>query len=79
MSRSKWKGPYLSTRLLKNKTLKDRSKELSRSSTIMPFFVGKIYEIHNGLKRIPLKVTSSMIGYKFGEFLMTKKVSRYNK
>lgn len=76
MSRSKWKGPYLDKSNLKN--LKEIKKDcfktmISRSSTILPKFINKTFEVHNGKKLNEIVVTEDMIGHKFGEFSPTRK------
>jgi ribosomal protein S19 len=74
MSRSKWKGPFLNTKTLKD--LKDKSKKINiatRNSNIVPTFVGQSFNIHNGKTYTKLTVTNEMIGHKFGEFSPTRK------
>lgn len=73
MSRSKWKGPYMNLSFSADKKVENGIKINTRTSTILPVFVGRIFEIHNGAKYVPVKVTASMIGHKFGEFVPTKK------
>ena len=53
MARSVWKGPFVHPSLLKKvekggDALKRPIKTWSRSSTIVPEFVGLKFEIHNG-------------------------------
>jgi small subunit ribosomal protein S19 len=83
MSRSLWKGPYIDKTLLQdlssklNFTGKQDSNFFqlethSRQSTIIPKFIGVLVKVHNGRKFISLKVTSEMVGYKFGEFVPTR-------
>jgi len=45
----------------------------SRRSTILPQFVGLKFQIHNGMKFIPITVSEEMIGHRFGEFALTRK------
>ena len=50
MSRSKWKGPFVNNTLLNKVKLTENKKEIqtkSRSSTVLPSFVGKCFKIHN--------------------------------
>ena len=78
MSRSVWKGPFVDMYLMKKaETVKssgrnDVIKTWSRRSTIMPQFVGLTFGVHNGKKFIPVTVTESMVGHKFGEFSPTR-------
>lgn len=71
---------YLKDSNLKKNTKKEKTKNLkkvfrtwSRSSTILPSFVGSTFEIHNGKTFMKLVVTKEMIGHKFGEFSLTRK------
>ena len=47
----------------------------SRRSVILPEFVGLNFQIHNGMKFIPITVTEDMIGHRFGEFSTTRKLT----
>ncbi len=78
MSRSLKKGPFVDQKLLK-KTQKakisgDRKaiKTWSRSSMIIPDFVGLTFAVHNGKKHIPVFITESMVGHRLGEFSSTR-------
>jgi len=51
----------------------------SRSSTIIPSFVGKIFLIHNGKNYYKLKILDEMIGHKLGEFVPTRKTFTFKK
>jgi small subunit ribosomal protein S19 len=77
MSRSKWKGPFFDFKLLKkvsdSKNNFKRFKVWSRNSTILREFVNREFDIHNGNKFISLRVSSDMIGHKFGEFASTRR------
>ena len=78
MSRSVWKGPFVDPSLikkvekLKNQTNKQPIKTWSRSSTVIPEFVGFTFLVHNGNKFIPTFVTENMVGHKLGEFAPTR-------
>jgi ribosomal protein S19 len=73
MSRSKWKGPFIHSKLLKKKNL---SKNLitiwSRSSTILSNFIGYRFIIYSGNIFKKCLITREKIGYKFGEFCTTR-------
>ncbi|MAF76581.1 MAG: 30S ribosomal protein S19 [Halobacteriovoraceae bacterium] len=79
MARSLKKGPFVEISLMKkvmaaqgegnsNKVI----KTWSRSSTIVPEFIGLTFAVHNGKKFIPVYVTDNMIGHKLGEFALTR-------
>lgn len=78
MARSVWKGPYVHPSLLKKvDAARNSGKNViistySRSSTILPNFVGLTFAVHNGQKFIPVLVTDLMIGHKLGEFAPTR-------
>ena len=78
MSRSIKKGPYVEQKLLKRieamneKNEKRALKTWSRSSTIMPSFIGHTIMVHNGKRHIPVFVKSEMVGHKLGEFSPTR-------
>ena len=78
MSRSAKKGPYVHPKLLKKvekmkKTgQKQPIKTWSRSSMILPEFVGYTFTVHNGKKFIPIFVSEKMVGHRLGEFSPTR-------
>jgi small subunit ribosomal protein S19 len=80
MARSLKKGPYVDLKLVKKamKTQDDKSKgskvikTWSRSTTILPEFIGLTFAVHNGKKFVPVYVTDNMIGHKLGEFALTR-------
>jgi small subunit ribosomal protein S19 len=78
MPRSVWKGPFIDGYLLA-KVDKQSSqarpqpiKTWSRRSTIMPNFVGMVFQVHNGKTFVPVSVSEDMVGMKFGEFAPTR-------
>jgi len=78
MSRSIKKGPFvqeallLKVQILNSKNEKKVVKTWSRSSTILPEFVGHTFAVHNGNKFVPVYVTENMVGHKLGEFALTR-------
>ena len=82
MSRSKWKGPYVDENSVSkvHQLKKDYIKlTVSRSTTILPKFVEKTFEVYNGKKFNEILVTEEMIGHKFGEFSATRKRFSFKK
>ncbi len=83
MSRSMKKGPYTDEKLIeKVQRLKKTGatkpiKTWSRSSTIIPDFVGYTFAIHNGRKFITVFITETMVGHKLGEFSHTRIFKRH--
>lgn len=78
MSRSVKKGPFVQEKLLaKVEALnaandKKVTRTWSRSSTILPAFVGHTIAVHDGRKHVPVYVTEDMVGHKLGEFAPTR-------
>ncbi len=78
MSRSIKKGPYVHPSLEKKieamnaKNEKKVIKTWSRSSTILPSFVGHTIAVHDGRKHVPIFITEDMVGHKMGEFAPTR-------
>lgn len=78
MSRSVKKGPFVAFHLLKKIDAMNEANEKkvvktwSRSSTILPSFVGHTIAVHDGRKHVPVYVTEDMVGHKLGEFAPTR-------
>ncbi len=78
MPRSSWKLPFIDGYLIKKvreyqlSSKKPVIKIWSRRSTILPYFVGVNFSVHNGKKFIPILVNDGMVGHKFGEFSPTR-------
>ncbi len=47
-------------------------KTYSRSTTIIPEFVGHTIAVHNGKTFVPVYITQEMVGHKLGEFAPTR-------
>ena len=83
MSRSIWQGPFLESSLLRKLGGPNRKKKAkinktwSRSSTILPEFVGHNFDIHTGKSFVSITITDDMIGHKFGEFASTRKAGKH--
>ena len=79
--RSKWKGVLLKNNFYKKIKKKSKSsiKIFNRNCIITPICLGNTFEIHNGKTFIKLVITEDMIGYKFGEFSITRKRNLFNK
>lgn len=57
---------------MNDKNEKKVIKTWSRSSTILPNFVGHTIAVHDGRKHVPVYVTEDMVGHKLGEFAPTR-------
>jgi ribosomal protein S19 len=78
MSRSKYKGFFINKDLVK-KTNKYKIKVFNKKLTIIPEYVDKNAFVYNGINFIFLNIKKEMIGYKFGEFIYTKKKNIFKK
>jgi small subunit ribosomal protein S19 len=78
MARSIKKGVFIEEKLLqrvveaKNNNKREVIKTWSRRSTVVPEMVGLTLAVHNGKKFIPVFVTENMVGYKLGDFSLTR-------
>ena len=78
MSRSVKKGPYVQESLKKKIDALNAAgekkvvKTWSRSSTILPEFLGHTSAVHDGRKHVPVYITEDMVGHKLGEFAPTR-------
>lgn len=78
MSRSVKKGPYVQESLKKKIDALNAAgekkvvKTWSRSSTILPEFLGHTIAVHDGRKHVPVYITEDVVGHKLGEFAPTR-------
>jgi len=78
VSRSIKKGPYVHASVMKKIDAMNEAgekkvfKTWSRSSTILPNFVGHTVAVHDGRKHVPVYMTEDMVGHKLGEFAPTR-------
>jgi small subunit ribosomal protein S19 len=73
MSRSKWKGSFFSKNVLKKK---GDIKVWSRHSVISQDFLNKKVAIYNGRSFTFLFVKENHLGFKFGDFSLTRKITK---
>ncbi len=77
MRRSKWKGRFIDRSILRLKLKKKtKIKIWSRRSVIPAFLKGLTVMVHNGKDFKKVHITKPKIGYKFGEFVPTKKYTK---
>ena len=88
MVRSLWKGPFIESGILKQIYLEKKKtdsynyqffKICSRNSVIFPSFVGLIFDVYNGKKFVSITIKKNMVGLKFGEFVLTRKLTKHKK
>ena len=73
MARSKIKGPFLKKEQIQKNII------LNKNLIILPEYLNKRFNIYNGKMFINKQINESMIGYKFGEFISTRKQYFYKK
>lgn len=84
MSRTIWKGPFIEKSIIelingKKIKVKNEIQITSRKTVIIPYFTGKNIAVYNGKMFLKIKITSDMVGHKFGEFVPTRKQFTYKK
>ena len=78
MPRSLKKGPFIDLHLMKKVDAaveaNDRRpiKTWSRRSMVAPNMVGLTIAVHNGRQHVPILINEDMVGYKLGEFAVTR-------
>ena len=78
MARSVKKGPFVDVGLLNKVVLAKKNgdkkpiKTWSRRSMITPEMIGLTFNVHNGRSFVPVYITENHIGYKLGEFSLTR-------
>jgi len=78
MTRSARKGPFVASSLLekvsrvKQSGKREAIKTWSRTSTVLPDFVGVTFAVHDGKKHVAVYITENMVGHKLGEFVPTR-------
>jgi len=76
MSKSKWKQPFVHILAIKNIFLKKTKKIFSKSSTIPSILLYKTVQVYNGKVFKSITITREKIGFKFGEFVKTRKTKK---
>ncbi|KXL45172.1 MAG: hypothetical protein FE78DRAFT_31969 [Acidomyces sp. 'richmondensis'] len=80
LARSVWKGPHIVPLPIVRPKPGERAppiKTQARSATILPNFVGLIFQVHNGKTYHDVRITEQMVGHKLGEFAPTRKKFSY--
>ncbi|KJY01302.1 mitochondrial ribosomal protein s19 [Zymoseptoria brevis] len=78
--RSVWKGPHVVPLPIIRAKAGERTppvKTQARSATILPNFVGLVFQVHNGKIYNDVRITEDMVGHKLGEFSATRKRFTY--
>lgn len=75
MTRSKWKSNIIKTSL-RQKLYNKPIKIWKKNEAISNFLIGKNILIYNGKIFKKINVTRNKVGYKFGEFITTRKFNK---
>ena len=75
MTRSKWKYNLIKTSL-RQKDSNQTIKIWKKNEAIPNFLIGKNILIYNGKIFKKINVTRNKVGYKFGEFITTRKFNK---
>ena len=76
MGRSNWKSLFITKNIIKKKI---KNKIWSRNCTIPFFLLGFSVFIHSGKDFKKVFINREKIGYKFGDFVFTRKHKNFNK
>lgn len=77
MSRSSWKLNSIPNSFLRTSFIQKSKQIWNRGAIIPSFLVGQLIKVHNGKEFKIIKITEEKIGYKFGEFVTTRKPYMY--
>ncbi|KAH6679512.1 mitochondrial ribosomal protein S19 [Tricladium varicosporioides] len=80
LARSVWKGPNIVPLPIIRVPAGQKPppvKTQARSATILPNFVGLVFQVHNGKIYNDVEITEDMVGHKLGEFSATRKPFSY--
>ena len=73
MSRVVWKGPFIAKSLFKSIKKKSHKRKVwSRSSVVPHIFIRRPLFIHSGKSFKKIYITKEKIGYKCGEFCLSR-------
>jgi small subunit ribosomal protein S19 len=79
MTRAIWKGPFVDSIFLKKKSKTPNLKIWSRSSMIPALLIGETVLVHNGKDFKKVTITREKIGFKFGDFSLTRRYTLKSK
>jgi ribosomal protein S19 len=77
MSRSSWKKPVIMNENLKRSRSKKRLKITKRNFIISPYYLNRKVCIYNGKVFVNVFIDKKKIGYKFGEFVYSRKICEH--
>ena len=63
--------------LLRKLNKRNNVKTHCREMVIVPQMIGKTVLIHNGKEYFPLTINEEMLGFRLGQFFMTRKIAKH--
>ena len=79
MGRANWKGSFVDKFTLNKSNLKTNLNIWSRRSIISSKLISKKVFVWNGNSFKPVFITREKVGFKFGEFCMTRNIRKNKK
>lgn len=76
---SKFKSFHKDRVIVKKTNMEGHLRLWNRRTVITKELIDKIVEIHNGRQFIKIKINSSMVGHRLGEFAFTRRIYQYKK
>lgn len=62
----------LMRKISKSKLTNEKIKTWARNTTIIPEMIGRTFLVHNGRKFLEVFITEEKVGFKLGEFVLTR-------
>ena len=63
--------------LLRKLATRDRVKTHAREMVVVPQMIGKTVLVHNGKEYTPVTVTEELLGFRLGQFALTRKIAKH--
>jgi small subunit ribosomal protein S19 len=63
--------------LLRKLQKRNNVKTHAREMVVVPQMVGKTIQLHNGKEYTAFEITEEMVGFRLGEFVLTRKMVRH--
>jgi len=82
MTRSLWKMPLSNIKIFKTLYCSKKNQSIVvwySDSLIFPSFVGFTFSVYNGKNYVNLFINDNMVGFRFKDFIITKKRLVYKK
>jgi small subunit ribosomal protein S19 len=64
--------------LLRKLEKRDTVKTHCREMVVVPQMIGKTILVHNGKEYAPVQVSEEMVGFRLGEFVLTRKMVKHS-